>query len=59
MDQFAALANQLENAGVKHQMVTYSGAFCAFTVFGTERYREDADRKSWALFTEFLKEKLR
>jgi hypothetical protein len=23
-----------------------------------ERYREDADRKSWTLFTRFLKERL-
>jgi dienelactone hydrolase len=59
MDQFAALTNQLETAGVKHQMVTYSGAPHAFTVFGSERYREEADRRSWALFTEFLNEKLR
>ena len=58
LDQFAALAKELEAAGVKHQMVTYSGAPHAFTVFGGERYREDADRKSWALFTEFLKERL-
>jgi dienelactone hydrolase len=58
LDQFAALAKELEAAGVKHQMVTYSGAPHAFTVFGGERYREDADRKSWALFTEFLKEQL-
>ena len=59
MDQFAALTNQLEKAGVKHQMVTYSGAPHAFTVFGSARYREDADRKSWALFGQFLKDKLR
>ncbi len=59
MDQFAALTNELEKAGVQHQMVTYSGAPHAFTVFGSARYREDADRKSWALFSEFLKEKLR
>ncbi len=59
MDQFAALTNTLEQAGVKHQMVTYSGAPHAFTVIGSPRYREDADRKSWMLFGEFLKEKLR
>jgi dienelactone hydrolase len=57
MDQFAALTNELEKAGVKHQMVTYSGAPHAFTVFGGDRYREDADRRSWALFSQFLKEK--
>ncbi len=59
MDQFATLTNELEQAGVKHQMVTYGGAPHAFTVFGGDRYREDADRKSWALFSDFLTEKLR
>lgn len=54
MDQFAALAKALEAAGVKHEMVTYGGAPHAFTVFGSESYREDTDRKSWALFNEFL-----
>ncbi|MDH3314506.1 MAG: dienelactone hydrolase family protein [Betaproteobacteria bacterium] len=59
MDQFAALASELEAAGIKHEMVTYSGAPHAFTVFGSDRYREDADRKSWARFSAFLEEKLR
>ena len=59
MDVFAALAKELETAGVRHEMVTYSGAPHAFTVFGSDRYREDADRKSWARFTAFLKERLR
>jgi len=59
MDQFAALAQELEQAGVKHEMITYSGAPHAFTVFGSDRYREDADRKSWARFTEFLAATLR
>jgi dienelactone hydrolase len=58
MEQFAALANELESAGVHHEMVTYSGAPHAFTVFGSDRYREDADRKSWMLFSEFLKGQL-
>jgi dienelactone hydrolase len=59
MDQFAALAKELEAAGVKHEMITYSGAPHAFTVFGSDRYREDADRKSWALFSRFLQDKLK
>ena len=54
MQDFADLANELESAGVKHEMVTYSGAPHAFTVFNSERYREDADVKSWKLFSEFL-----
>ncbi len=54
MDQFASLTNQLEAAGLEHEMVTYSGAPHAYTVSESKRYREDADRKSWALFSEYL-----
>ena len=56
MEHFAKLAGELEKAGVKHEMITYSGAPHAFTVFGTDRYREDADKKSWLRFSEFLQE---
>ncbi|MBL0712196.1 MAG: dienelactone hydrolase family protein [Desulfosarcina sp.] len=58
MGQFAALADELEARGVAHEMITYSGAPHAFTVFGAGRYREDADKKSWKRFTEFLAETL-
>jgi dienelactone hydrolase len=54
MDQFAALANELEAAGVSHEMITYGGAQHAFTVFGGSRYQEDADKKSWKRFHAFL-----
>jgi dienelactone hydrolase len=54
MEHFAALANELEQHGVAHEMITYGGAPHAFTVFGSDRYREDADRKSWQRFKEFL-----
>lgn len=54
MSQFAALAEQLEQAQVRHEMITYSGAPHAFTVFNSPRYREEADKKSWARFTDFL-----
>ena len=56
MDVFAALAKELETAGVKHEMVTYSGAPHAFTVFGSNRYHEEADRQSWQRFNGFLEE---
>ena len=59
MDDFAALAKQLELNHVSHEMITYSGAPHAFTVFGSDRYREDADKKSWKRFTEFLEETVR
>ena len=59
MDQFAGLAKELEAAGIAHEMITYSGAQHAFTVFGGNRYQEAADKKSWKRFQEFLADKLR
>jgi dienelactone hydrolase len=59
MEVFASLASELEAAGVPHEMITYGGAPHAFTVFGANRYREDADRRSWARFGAFLEEMLR
>lgn len=59
MDEFAGLAKQLESDGVKHEMITYSGALHAFTVFGSQRYQEEADKASWKRFTDFLKMQLK
>jgi len=59
MADFAALANEMEAHGVRHEMITYSGAPHAFTVFESERYQAEADRKSWQRFVEFLDEILR
>lgn len=59
MDQFAELAKELETAGIAHEMITYSGAQHAFTVFDGNRYQKVADKKSWKRFQEFLAEKLR
>ena len=56
MDDFAALAKELEAVNAPHEMVTYSGAPHAFTVFGSPAYREDADKKSWQRYTSFLEE---
>ena len=58
MDQFAVLATELESAGIAHEMITYSGAPHAFTVFDGKRYHQQADEKSWQRFTEYLKETL-
>jgi dienelactone hydrolase len=58
IDQFATLAKELETNHIEHEMITYSGAPHAFTVFGSERYREDADKKSWKRFIEFLSDTL-
>ncbi|MBL0607781.1 dienelactone hydrolase family protein [Aeromonas caviae] len=56
LGQFAALVAELESAGVKHEATSYSGAPHAFSVFGSDNYRADADAKSWQRFTGFLKE---
>ncbi len=58
MAEFAELATALEQHGVAHEMITYGGAPHAFTVFGTDRYREDADRKSWQRFLDYLDQTL-
>jgi dienelactone hydrolase len=59
MEHFAALAEELESAGVTHEMITYSGAPHAFTVFGTSRYQERADKRSWDRFKGFLADTLK
>lgn len=59
LDQFAALAGELEAAGIAHEMITYGGAQHAFTVFGGKRYQAAADTNSWQRFTAFLAEVLR
>ena len=59
MTDFAALANEMEAHGVRHEMISYSGAPHAFTVFGSARYQEEADRKSWQRFVDFLDQTLR
>lgn len=56
MDEFAQFAKELESAGITHEMHTYSGAPHAFSVFGSSRYHAEADRKSWARFTQYLGE---
>ncbi len=55
---FASLVSQLEKAGIEHEMTTYSGAPHAFTVFGAKSYQEEADKKSWRRFTEYLADTL-
>jgi dienelactone hydrolase len=55
MSEVAALSEELEKANVKYDIEVYSGAPHAFTVFGAPVYREQADKKSWATFKEFLK----
>lgn len=54
MNDVARLSRELEAAGVTYEIQVYSGAPHAFTVFGSDRYQERADRKSWDAFEAFL-----
>ena len=54
MDHVADLSRELETAKVPYEIQVYSGAPHAFTVFGSNRYRETADMQSWGAFTDFL-----
>ena len=58
ISEAAGLAETLEKTGVPYELEVYSGAPHAFTVFGSERYRELADTKSWNAFTAFLERNL-
>lgn len=59
MQDFANLAVELEKNKISHEMISYSGAPHAFSVFGSKRYHKDADEKSWRRFTEYLNTTLR
>ena len=59
MEQFAALATELELNQISHEMITYGGAPHAFTVFDSKAYRADADKKSWSRFLLYLQETLK
>ncbi|PSW22127.1 dienelactone hydrolase family protein [Photobacterium sanctipauli] len=56
MADFAGLSQELEQAGVSNEMIVYSGAPHAFTVYGSNNYRQDADYKSWQRFLTYLDE---
>lgn len=58
MQDVAALSGELEKAKVTYDIEVYSGAPHAFTVIGSDRYQERADRKSWAAFEDFLETNL-
>lgn len=58
MSDVATLADELEAEKVNYEIEVYSGAPHAFTVFGSGRYDERADKKSWLSFKRFLTERL-
>ncbi|ERL56082.1 dienelactone hydrolase family protein [Psychrobacter aquaticus] len=54
LESFATLGKTLETANVPHEMITYSGAPHAFSVFGSDRYDARADERSWKRYLDFL-----
>ena len=56
LESFTTLAKTLEAAKVPHEMVTYSGARHAYTVFDSDRYDARADQRSWNRYMDFLEE---
>lgn len=54
MEHFSKMVEDLEKAGIPNEMITYGGAPHGWTVFDSGAYREDADKKSWKRFSEFL-----
>lgn len=54
VDEATALAKTLEEKGITYELEVYSGAPHAFTVFGSDRYREVADEESWEAFQSFM-----
>jgi dienelactone hydrolase len=58
MTDFATIAGQLEKVRLDYEMIVYSGAPHAFTVFDSQTYQKEADNKSWQRFIDFLKNTL-
>ena len=58
MPPYAALAEALEKQGLPAQLISYTDAPHGWTVFGSPRYRERADRESWNNFLQFLEDVL-
>lgn len=54
----AELARTLEDKGITYELEIYSGAPHGFTEFGSDRYHQLADEKSWTSFTQFLERNL-
>ena len=59
MDQVAATAASLNEAGIDYRMEIYGGARHSFTVWGSRDYDPQADLQSWNEMLTFLDERLR
>lgn len=57
IEDFTALAQELNSAKLPSELITYGGANHAFTVYGGKNYNKNADQKSWNRFIKFLDNK--
>lgn len=58
LQDVASFADELEQAGLNYEIGIYSGAPHAFSVFGSDRYDQQADERSWHTFLAWLDETL-
>lgn len=58
LQQVSDIGEQLEAVKASYEIQIYSGAPHAFTVMGSPRYQEVADKKSWNTFLGFLETNL-
>ena len=58
LEDLQTLVNELEGVDADYTAEIYSGAPHAFTVEGSDRYQERADKESWEAFTDFIEERL-
>ncbi len=59
MDQVAALAQELNDAGAAYDMAIYGGAEHSFTVWDSDDYLPDADVQSWDAMLTFFDARLK
>lgn len=59
LQDLAQLGTELEQHSIPHELISYGGAPHAFSVFGSDRYRENADTQSWKRFLDYLQETLK
>ncbi|NJN72748.1 MAG: dienelactone hydrolase family protein, partial [Limnothrix sp. RL_2_0] len=56
MSDVAAIALDLNEAGVSYDMEIYGGGLHSFTKWSSSDYNPDADLQSWSELLEFLSE---
>jgi dienelactone hydrolase len=58
LDDVAMLAGELEEATAEYEIGIYANAPHAFSVFGSDRYHETADKRSWETFSNWLSDNI-